>query len=94
MSNSPSTIQGNGVPQAGFGWDDSAELHKCADGGGLFHRLKVIRRGTVAELVAFVMTLPEQAQQDYAIQKAGDHTLYIGEIRALSRRSDYPRHAI
>ncbi|HUD27354.1 MAG TPA: hypothetical protein VMQ93_00670, partial [Novosphingobium sp.] len=59
----------------------------------LFHRFKTIRRGTVAELIAFVMGMPEDRQDDYAIQKDGDHTLRIGEIRNLSRRADYPRSA-
>ncbi|MGF7152573.1 hypothetical protein [Novosphingobium gossypii] len=90
MSDTPSTIEtGNTYPK-GFGWDDSAELHKCEDGGGLFHRFKTIRRGTVAQLIAFVMGLPEDKQDDYAIQKDGDHTLRIGEIRRLSRRDDFP----
>ncbi|WP_067733403.1 hypothetical protein [Novosphingobium naphthalenivorans] len=90
MSDTPSTIQNDEGAPKGFGWNDSAELHKCEDGGGLFHRFKTIRRGTVAELVHFVMDLPEEKQQDYAIQKDGDHTFRIGEIRNLYRRPDYP----
>lgn len=90
MSDTPPTIQNDEGAPKGFGWNDSAELHKCEDGGGLFHRFKTIRRGTLAELVHFVMELPEEKQQDYAIQKDGDHTFKIGEIRSLSRRADYP----
>jgi hypothetical protein len=91
MSHTPTTLNGeSGVP-SGYGWNDAAELHKCSDGGGVFHRFKTIRRGTVAELVKFVMDLPEDMQADYAIQKGGDHRLSIGEIRALSRRADFPR---
>ncbi|PNU02838.1 hypothetical protein [Novosphingobium guangzhouense] len=90
MSDTPSTIETSTTPPKGFGWDDSAELHKCEDGGGLFHRFKTIRRGTVAELIGFVMGLPEEKQDDYAIQKDGDHTFRIGEIRRLSRRADFP----
>lgn len=93
MSDYPSTTQGEPGAPKGFGWHDSAELHKCQDGGGLFHRFKTIRRGTVAELIDFVMDLPEDKQQDYAIQKDGDHTLRIGEIRSLFRRPDFPSHA-
>lgn len=91
MSDTPTTFRGEDGAPKGFGWNDSAELHKCADGGGLFHRLKTIRRGTVAELIDFVMDLPEEKQGDYAIQKDGDHLLKIGEIRTLFRRSDFPR---
>lgn len=90
MSDSPTTIQGEAGGPVGVGWDDAAELHKCEDGGGLFHRLKTIRRGTLAELIGFVMTLPDEQQSDYAIQKEGDHQLRIGEIRNLSRRADFP----
>lgn len=93
MSDIPSTIEtsnGSGIPAPSYGWDDTAELHKCEDGGGLFHNLKMIRRGTMAELVSFVMGLPEDKQDDYAIEKDGDHTLRIGEIRHLYRRADFP----
>ncbi|WP_159981633.1 MULTISPECIES: hypothetical protein [unclassified Novosphingobium] len=90
MSDTPSTIETSTGPAKGFGWDDSAELHKCEDGGGLFHRFKTIRRGTVAELIRFVLGMPEERQDDYAIQKDGDHTFRIGEIRRLSRRADFP----
>lgn len=93
MSETPSTIQSDNGAPASFGWDDSAELHKCEDGGGLFHHFKTIRRGTVAELVAFVMDLPEAKQQDYAIEKDGDHTMKIGEIRGLYRRADFPKRS-
>lgn len=91
MSDTPSTVQATNTTPVGFGWDDSAELHKCEDGGGLFHRFKTIRRGTVAELINFVMDLPEEKREDYAIQKDGDHTLKIGEIRTLFRRADFPK---
>jgi hypothetical protein len=90
MSDSPSTIETSTTAAQHFGWDDTAELHKCEDGGGLFHSFKTIRRGTVAELIGFVMGLPEDKQDDYAIDKDGDHTLRIGEIRTLSRRADFP----
>ncbi|WP_288804149.1 hypothetical protein [uncultured Novosphingobium sp.] len=80
MSDIPSTIRAESAGPERFHWEDSAELHKCADGGGLFHNLKVIRRGS----------LPEDEQDDYAIQKDGDRTFRIGEIRALSRRADFP----
>ncbi len=93
MSDIPTTTQGGSGETHGIGWNDAAELHKCADGGGLFHRLKTIRRGTLAELISFVLSLPDDQQGDYAIQKEGDHQLRIGEIRGLSRRPDFPtRH--
>jgi hypothetical protein len=93
MSENPSTIQGESSLPHSTGWNDAAELHKCEDGGGLFHRLKTIRRGTLAELITFVLSMPDDQQGDYAIQKEGDHQLRIGEIRNLSRRSDFPARA-
>lgn len=90
MSDIPTTIEGESGQPASAGWNDAAELHKCEDGGGLFHRLKTIRRGTLAELIGFVLSLPDEQQSDYAIQKEGDHQLRIGEIRSLSRRADFP----
>lgn len=97
MSDIPTTIRsesGEPVGASHIGWSDAAELHKCEDGGGLFHRFKTLRRGTLAELIAFVMSLPDDHQADYAIQKEGDHQLRIGEIRSLSRRADYPANPV
>lgn len=90
MSINPSTIQTGDNAAAGFGWSDGAELHKCG-AGGVLNRFKAIRRGTMAELVRFVMELPEERQAEYEIEKDGDHTFGIGEIRTLARRPDYPR---
>ena len=90
MSGTPTTTQGEPSAHSGIAWNDAAELHKCEDGGGLFHRFKTIRRGTLAELIAFVMDLPDEQQADYAIQKEGDHRFEIGEIRRLSRHSEFP----
>jgi len=90
MSDNPSTIQSEPGGHQGIGWNDSAELHKCEDGGGVFDRFKTIRRGTLAQLIAFVVSLPDAQQDDYAIQKDGDHRFSIGEIRTLSRRADFP----
>ena len=93
MSDRPSTTRTGDETPGSFGWHDSAELHRCEDGGGLFHRFKTIRRGTMAELIHFVLELPENRQQDYAIEKDGDRMFKIGDIRSLSRRADFPRRA-
>ncbi|MBT0668422.1 hypothetical protein HT136_08570 [Novosphingobium profundi] len=91
MSDNPSTIHGGEGAATGFAWNDSAELHKCEDGGGLFHRFKTLRRGTVAELIEFIMDIPEEKRPDYAIQKDGDRTFKYSEIVALYRRADFPK---
>ncbi len=71
-------------------WDAYCSLHKADDGGGLLDAAKIIRRGSLAELVRFVMLLPEKERSEYVIEKAGDHRLGFGEIAALARRDDLP----
>lgn len=73
-------------------WNDFSELHEKSDGGGLFSGLKAIRQGTLADLVHFVVSLPEAERGQYVIEKAGDHRLEIGEILNLARRSDFPHY--
>jgi len=90
MSN-PSTFKAEPNSHSGSGWDDHASLHRSNDGGGLLSDLKALRHGTLGELIRYVANLPESEQGDYTIEKAGDHRLGIGEILALSRRSDFPR---
>ena len=90
MSSNPTTFQGESGGQPGPDWDDSASLLKRESGGVAFN-FQTIRRGTFAELITFVMNLPEAEQGDYAIQKSGDRRFEIGEIRSLHRREDFPR---
>jgi hypothetical protein len=89
MSSSPSTFKGEPVHH-GIDWDDPSSLHRSDDGGGLLNGLKGIRQGGLAELIRFVLTLPEADRPRYVIDKSGDHRLTIGEIMALSRRADFP----
>ncbi|WP_156842382.1 hypothetical protein [Novosphingobium aquimarinum] len=88
MSSNPTTYQGE-PGDIEFDWDDAADLQKAED-SGMLRRFQSVRRGTVAELVRFVMDLPEDEQQNYAIQKSGDARFEIGAIRALARRSGFP----
>ncbi|GGC18419.1 hypothetical protein GCM10011371_02470 [Novosphingobium marinum] len=90
MSSNPTTFHGEPGDRKPVDWDDSSELHLHEDNGGVLHRFKTIRRGTLAELIDVVMDLPEDEQPRYSIQKAGDHRLEIGEIRALFSRPDFP----
>ena len=93
MSSNPTTFRSEPADRAVIQWDDTAELHRRGDGGGILHHFKSIRRGHFGELIAFVMNLPEAEQANYAIQKHADHLIEIGEIRALFRRPDFTRHA-
>jgi hypothetical protein len=90
MSSSPSTFKGEPA-HPGIDWDDPSSLHRSDDGGGLLNGLKSIRQGGLAELIRFVLTLPEAERSRYVIDKSGDHRLMIGEILALSRRPDFPK---
>jgi hypothetical protein len=90
MSN-PSTFKAEPNSGSGPAWSDHAALHRVNDGGGLLSDLKAARHGTLAELIRFVVSLPEGEQGHYTIEKAGDHRLGIGEILALSRRADFPQ---
>ncbi|HKX80447.1 MAG TPA: hypothetical protein VJM34_18210 [Novosphingobium sp.] len=90
MSINPTTFQGEPSGGQGISWQDSAELHR-RDDEGVAHQFKTIRRGTFAELIRFVMNLPELEQDDYAIQKSGDRRFGIGDIRNLFRRGDFPK---
>lgn len=90
MSDTPTTIETSSTGGHGYAWTDLAELHKAKDGGGLLHSFKSIRSGTVADLIAFVMDMPADMQNEYSIDKLGDHTLDITEIRRLRSRADFP----
>ena len=89
MSTSPSTFKAE-PGHGGLDWNVPAALHRSDDGGGVLHDMKAVRHGSLAELVRFVMTLPEEQRDLYVIDKSGDHRLTIGEIRNLSRRPDFP----
>ena len=90
MSQHPTTFGGESLPDEGlFGWDDCATLH-ARDGGGLLHGFKVIRKGTMAELVRAVAALPADERSHYMIEKAGDRQYQPYEIMALAKRPDFP----
>ena len=89
MSQHPGTIAGENPHGDAAGWDDWATLHHT-DGGGLLHGFKAIRKGTLAELVRFVASLPEAERPHYMIEKSGDRQYLPREIMALVRRRDFP----
>jgi len=84
----PTTFQGESGGTGAIDWSDSAELLRKGDSGVGF-QFKAIRRGGFGELIAFVLTLPEDEQEDYAIQKSGDRRFEIGDIRSLAARPDF-----
>ena len=90
MSDHPSTFRGEQAGNEGVDWDDHASIHLATDSGGVLDALKGLHRGTLAEMVAHIASLPESERAKYVIQKAGDHRLGIGEIMALAARADFP----
>ncbi len=90
MSDSPPTFGTDPGLHSAVGWSDQSTLHRKDDGGGLLYRLKSIRQGTLAELVRFVMLLPEAERKAYVIEKPGDHRLEFAEIVQLAGRPDFP----
>jgi hypothetical protein len=90
MDSHPSTFRGKRDTSGGPVWNSPATLHRNDDGGGVLGGFKAVRSGTLADLVRFVMSLPEGERADYAIEKEGDHRLQLVEIAALARRLDFP----
>ena len=90
MSQSPTTFRGESSGVGDPGWSDASELHRRNDGGGLLSGMKAVRHGTLAEMIRFILTLPEGDRSNYEIEKSGDHRLAIGEILKLAKRPDFP----
>lgn len=90
MTDHPSTYKAEHTHSEGIDWDDRASLHRADDGQGIFDSAKGLRSGTLADMIRHVMMLPEDERADYVIQKAGDHKLGYGEIKALASHPDFP----
>ncbi len=86
----PSTFKAVRTTQDGIAWDDHATVHRKDDGQGLFDAMKGLNRGTLAEMVALIASMPEGDRGNFVIQKAGDHRLDTPEIMALAGRKDFP----
>ena len=92
VSAHPSTFAAEPQGDDGIGWNDCASLQIRDGGGGLFHAMKRVRTGSFAELVAFVVQLPVDEGDTYAVAKAGDRLFLPDEIRLLALRPDFPLH--
>lgn len=91
MSHSPTTFNGEPAAPAGPNWDRAATLHRATERGGLFAEFKSVRRGTFAELIRFVTSLPADRRASYVIEKDGARRYDAVEIEGLSRRPDFPK---
>jgi len=90
MADHPTTFRAESGGPETIEWDDRASIHRKDDGGGLFDAMKALHRGTLAEMVAMIRSMPEEERGDYVIEKAGDRKLDPAEIMALAERDDYP----
>lgn len=90
MADHPTTFHGEPADEPRIVWEDSASIHHRGDGGGVFHAMKALHRGTLAEMVAMVRSMPADERAHYVIQKSGDRILGPGEIMALAARADFP----
>ncbi len=93
MSDHPTTFHAEPIDLAASEWQDSAALHRrdAGESSDMLRGFDVIRKGTFAELVRFVMMLPAEDRHGLVIQKLGDRVFSLGEIEALARRDDFPR---
>lgn len=91
MTDHPSTFGGNTARSGEQAWEDRAALVPAGEeaqvpgGGGV-----PLRRGTFAEMIRHIGTLPEAERQGYAIEKAGDRTYSAEEAMALASEPGFP----
>ncbi|KRA83523.1 hypothetical protein [Altererythrobacter sp. Root672] len=90
MTDHPSTFRAFTTKAEGVDWNDHASIHLKDDGGGLLDAMKILYRGTLAEMVAMICRMPEAQRNRYTIQKSGDHRLELYEIMSLAARPDFP----
>jgi len=92
MSEHPTTFNAEPLDPTESDWNDHAALHRRAEGvdSNMLRGLNIIRDGTFAEMIAFVLSLPEKDRTGLVIQKSGDRVFTLGEITALARRDDFP----
>lgn len=90
MTDHPTTYQGEPADLSDPDWDDRATLYKIDEGKGLLGGFDGLRRGTLAELVHFVQTLPEGDRKEYAIQESGDKRYGPEEIAILAKHDNLP----
>ena len=92
MSSNPTTFHAEPFDPSASDWEDHSTLHRRAEGkqSDMLRGFNVIREGSFAELIRFVLLLPEKDRTGLVIQKSGDRAFGLGEILALARRDDFP----
>jgi hypothetical protein len=90
MADHPSTYDGTPEKSGTFAWEDRAALHAKDDGDGVLDGANALRRGTFADMIRHLMSLPESERRDYVIEKAGDREYTAAEAADLYARDDFP----
>ncbi|MFW5634964.1 MAG: hypothetical protein ACOCYR_08755 [Erythrobacter sp.] len=90
MSDHPSTFEGTPEKSGETAWEDRAVLQSAADGDGILDGTKAIRRGTFAEMIRHIVSLPDGERDRYVIEKAGDREYSAAEAVELSKHADFP----
>lgn len=90
MADHPTTFKAEPAGPDRIEWDDGAAIHRKDDGDGVFEAMKALHRGTLAEMVAMIRTMPADQRSDFVIQKAGDRRFEADEIMQLADRPDFP----
>ena len=88
MTDHPSTYSADETHREGIQWDDRASIHKKDDGQGLLDGMKGLYRGSFAEMVRMLVSMPDR--DEFVIQKAGDRQFSADEAVALSNQPDFP----
>lgn len=93
MSDHPTTFQGEPSDVGTGHWDDHASIHRRQAGehSDMLRGFNVMRDGTFAEMIRFVMSMPADKREGLVIQKSGDRVYSLGEIRSLAARDDFPK---
>lgn len=75
-------------------WNAQASLIERDDGGSeMYFEFKTLAKGTLAELVAHVASLPAGERARLVLDRGPDGTLAVQEILALAARPDFPGKA-
>ena len=90
MSDHPSTYRGESNNSGAIAWDDRASLHAADDSGGVLDGGSVLQRGTFAEMIRHLASLPAETRRRYVIAQAGDRRYSADEAMALASRPDFP----
>ncbi|MFA7588029.1 MAG: hypothetical protein WCY11_17875 [Novosphingobium sp.] len=71
-------------------WNHAASLLRVGD-EGILAEFRAVRHGTLAEIIQFLLLLPEDERDGYLIEQTGSRRLTYAEASALASRPDFPR---